>query len=300
VDRESPNELVDFRYRRNLPLIRKCYIGAEQKFMGESSSRETKVGILLILGIGLICSLILLLGEMPDLFKPTYCLTLQLSDASGLVKGANVNLCGALIGKVVTVPQIVPHTDTTEVKVRIEQNVPIQRDAKWTVNNSGFFGDAFLEVQPQTQNMGEEKSPVLASGDTVQGVPGINLTTLMKASLPLIRKANHAAAQLDNIVTRLNTEVLTKATCEDLKKTANALPKLIDDSHGLVENANGLIAGVKSGRGALGELLYNSQVKANLAKFLVNLKEHGVLFYSDDSAIPHAHVKARPSWRARP
>ena len=38
---------------------------------------ETKVGIFLMLGIGVICTLIIFFGEVPDLFKPTYSLTVS-------------------------------------------------------------------------------------------------------------------------------------------------------------------------------------------------------------------------------
>ena len=70
--------------------------------MKQNSNLETKVGIFLMLGIGLICTLIIIFGEVPDLFKPTYSLTVKFPDASGLLKGSDVYLAGAVIGKVTT------------------------------------------------------------------------------------------------------------------------------------------------------------------------------------------------------
>jgi phospholipid/cholesterol/gamma-HCH transport system substrate-binding protein len=232
--------------------------------MSEVSSRETKVGILLTLAIGIVCTLIILLGEMPELWKSTYILTVEFPDASGLSNGADVNLCGAIIGKVVAEPHMVPHSDLADVQVRIDRDVVVRRDARWMVNNSGLLGDAFVEVRPRLPSLGEEKSSVLANGDTVVGVSGVDLSTLIKASLPLIYKANHAAGQLDEIVTRLNNGVLTQATCADIRKTVRTLPRLIDDGHAVVQNANDLVDGLKSGQGALGELLYDPEVKSNL------------------------------------
>ena len=81
--------------------------------MKQTANLETKVGIFLLLGIGLICTLIIIFGEMPDLFKPTYSLTVKFADASGLLKGSDVYLAGAVIGKVTTDPHYIP--DSGEV-----------------------------------------------------------------------------------------------------------------------------------------------------------------------------------------
>ncbi len=45
--------------------------------------------------LGLLCTLIILFGEVPDLLKPTYKLTVEFSDASGLLKGSDVYLAAA-------------------------------------------------------------------------------------------------------------------------------------------------------------------------------------------------------------
>ena len=69
---------------------------------------ETKVGLFLMFGIAVICTLIICFGAVGDLFKPTYTLTLTFPDASGLLKGSEVYLSGAEIGKVTTDPQPIP------------------------------------------------------------------------------------------------------------------------------------------------------------------------------------------------
>ncbi len=56
---------------------------------------ETRVGIFLLFGIGIICTLILFFGEVKDVFKPTYSLTVKFPNASGLLKGSDVFLSGA-------------------------------------------------------------------------------------------------------------------------------------------------------------------------------------------------------------
>ena len=83
-------------------------------------------------------------------------------------------------------------------------------------------------------------------------------------------------------------------------KTKSPYEKFVDENDVLAQNANGLIAGIKSGHGALGELLYDKQVRSNLAAFIANLKAHGPIFYSDDTAVHPANARSRPPWRAGP
>src|SRR5471030_477475 len=114
--------------------------------MKQSANLETKVGIFLLLGIGLICTLIILFGEMPDLLKPTYSLTVQFPNASGLLKGSDVYLSGALIGKVTTDPHPIPDTQMVEVSLKIDRKVGIREDATYVIGSSGLLGDRFVEV----------------------------------------------------------------------------------------------------------------------------------------------------------
>ena len=75
---------------------------------------ETKVGLFLMFGIAIICTLIICFGAVGDLFKPTYSLTLSFPNASGLLKGSEVYLSGAEVGKVTTDPSPVPDTQSVE------------------------------------------------------------------------------------------------------------------------------------------------------------------------------------------
>src|ERR1700733_756885 len=127
--------------------------------MKQAANLETKVGIFLLFGIGLICTLIIIFGEVPDLFKPSYTLTVTFPNASGLLKGSDVYLSGALIGKVTTDPHPVPDTQTVEVKLKIDKNVGVRNDAQYVIGSAGLLGDKFVEVRPKLYKEGDEKAP---------------------------------------------------------------------------------------------------------------------------------------------
>jgi len=90
--------------------------------MKPNSNIETTVGMFLLLGIGIICTLILFFGEVKDIFKPTYSLTVTFPNASGLLKGSDVFLSGAHIGKVTTDP-----TEARQWLMAMDQSAALQK-----------------------------------------------------------------------------------------------------------------------------------------------------------------------------
>jgi len=251
--------------------------------MKQNTNRETVVGIFLLLGIGLICTLIILFGEVPDLFKPTYALTVKFPDASGLLKGSDVYLAGAVIGKVTTDPHYIPDTQKVEVKLKIDKDVGIRKDATYVIGSAGLLGDKFVIVQPAAETPGEAKAPFVQDGDIIEGAPEIGLPELMKDSKPLIEKVNDIADQLDEMIRKLNLEVFSGTSTDDLKETISKLRHMVDNGDSMITNANDLLSQAKTGKGVLGRLINDKQVGDNLAAFMANLKAHGPIFYHDDT-----------------
>ena len=255
--------------------------------MKQTANLETKVGIFLLLGIGLICTLIIIFGEMPDLFKPTYLLTVKFPNASGLLKGSDVYISGALIGKVTTDPHPIPDTQKVEVNLKIDKNVGIRTDEQYVIGSSGLLGDKYVDVQPVVYKEGtpdDQKAPLVKDGDVIEGVPATDMDSIMRSSKPLIDKANDIADQLDEMIRKLNLDVFSGTSTDDLKETIAKLRHMVDNGDSMISNANDLLAEAKTGNGVLGRLINDKQVGDNLAAFIANLKAHGPIFYHDDTA----------------
>jgi phospholipid/cholesterol/gamma-HCH transport system substrate-binding protein len=259
---------------------------------------ETKVGLFLMFGIAIICTLIIFFGAVGDLFKPSYSLTLTFPDASGLLKGSEVYLSGAEVGKVTSDPAPIPDSQQVKVSLKIDEKVHIRKDAQFTIGSSGLLGDRYVAVTPQTYPDGtneDKKAPYVTDGEELNGASTPSIESLTAAAQPLILKANAIAdttqplvikanaiaGQLDDMITKLNKDVLSGTSTQDLKDT-------ISDLRSTVKNANKLLIQANSSQGTLG-LLINDRESAdrlkltlkNLQDLSANLKEHGVLFYSD-------------------
>jgi len=252
--------------------------------MKQNANLEKLVGIFLMLGIGLICTLIIVFGELPDFLKPSYKLTVKFADASGLLKGSDVYLAGAVIGKVTSDPRYIPDSQRVEVTLKIDKNVGIRENATYEIGSSGLLGDRFVVVKPQAYDPTKPESPFRKDGDVIDGVTETGLPQIMEASKPLIDKANDIADQLDEMIRKLNLDVFSGTSTDDLKETIAKLRHMVDNGDSMISNANDLLAEAKTGKGALGRLINDKQVGDNLATFIANLKAHGPIFYHDDSA----------------
>jgi len=253
--------------------------------MNNEKGKEFVAGIFLLIGLALIAGLIILFGEVPDMFKPTYRITVKFSDASGLLNGSSVYLAGAEIGKVTSDPLYIPDTQEVEVQLKIDKNVAIRKDAAYEVGAEGLLGDRFVVVKPAKVELGHtDSSPYIQDGDVIEGTQEPGLGDIMSSSKPLIDKANDIAGQLDEMITRLNTDVFPSTSTADLKETIQKLRHMVDNGDVMITNVNDLLAQAKDGKGVLGTLINNKKVADNLSTFIANLKAHGPIFYHDDSA----------------
>ncbi len=262
--------------------------------MQKKSNTETVVGIFLLMGVGVLCTLILFFGQVEDLFKPTYTITVKFPNASGLLKGSDVFLSGAHIGKVITDPTPIPDTEKVEVKLKIDNAIKIRDDAQYVIGSSGLLGDLYVEVKPHEYpktTAEKDKKPYISNGAVIEGdrTPGFN--DLAAGAKPLIESANHIAAQLDDMITRLNKDVLSNTSTDDLKETIATLRQMVnkgnelmDNGNAVMKNANELMLQAKNGKGVIGRLITDKKMGQDLANFVSNLKEHGPIFYADDSA----------------
>jgi phospholipid/cholesterol/gamma-HCH transport system substrate-binding protein len=252
---------------------------------------ETIVGIFLMFGVAIICTLIIFFGEVQDYFKPSYQFTVEFPNASGLLKGSDVYLSGASIGKVLTDPEPIPDEEEVKVQLKINSNVKVRKDAKFVIGSSGLLGDRFVDVQPveyPPDTPDDKKGAFIQDGETLPGTRTVGIDQLTQSAEPLIMKANEIATQLDDMITRLNQDVLSGTSTTDLKETIAKLRDMVNNGDNMIKHADifmqdsdALIRQVKDGNGTLGMLINDRQTRNNLRDLIQNMKEHGPVFYHD-------------------
>ncbi len=117
------------------------------------------VGIFAILGIIALAILSLSLGKLTLLPKPGYTLYASFDNISGLKTGDQVQLAGVQVGKIV---QIELKDQRARVAMRVDDGVPIDKDAIASIKTSGIIGDKYVSIALGPSDR------ILKDGDTIR------------------------------------------------------------------------------------------------------------------------------------
>ncbi|PYI49270.1 MAG: hypothetical protein DMF11_01580 [Verrucomicrobia bacterium] len=262
---------------------------------------EFKVGIFVFVGLAMLGALLVQFGRLGEGFKTYYPLTVRFTNASGLLKGSDVLLAGARIGKVAGGPRLVREGDGVAVPLKIYDYVKVPEGTKFTVGSSGLLGDRFVVVTPPpgqskaylppnayingTRETGiddlTQQGGALV-GDLRTTVQKLNQETLsaqnmenLKSSMEHLNQATSALAEsskkLDGVIEQ------TDSTMASAKKAVDSLQDAIADTRTMLRSAT-------QGKGLVATLLNNQQLSDDLHALITNLRAHGVLFYRDTAA----------------
>jgi len=281
---------------------------------------ELKVGIFVAIGLAMIGGFVLKFGRLGEGFKIYYDLTVRFKDASGLLKGSDVVLSGAKIGRVSEGPRLLREGGGVAVPLRIYEYVKLPKGSQFTVGSSGLLGDRFVNViAPQ----GPPKE-YIPKNAVLDGERPTGMDDLTHAGSQLIEELRGTVQNINGTFTRLNTEALSpeamhdlRASIEHLNEATNSLAQTSKKLDGVVEKADATMTSAKkdaddlqgaigearktfsaatqlmreatNGNGLLASLIKDSDMARDLRALVANLRTHGVLFYRDSAA------KALPS-----
>jgi len=219
---------------------------------------EVLVGIFCLFGLGLLGGLAVTFGRFGESVSDRYPLTLEFSNASGLLQGSNVLMAGAKIGRVTSPPRVLPEGKGVAIEVKIFEEVRIPEGSEFHVGSSGLLGDRFVDVRPP-------KGPAegyLASGDTVRGERESGMGDLAREGTELVEDLQEVVAKLDKLFTKVNDEVLNEESTENLRKTfanletATAGFATASEQFGeVMTDAREMVAGLKEATGGIGPVV---------------------------------------------
>ncbi len=259
--------------------------------------RETTVGILFFVALGLLGVFTILIGDIP-VFKQTWSFDVLFDDVGGLEKGQDVLYAGGQVGKIREI-----QSEETKIRVilDIQKGLRVYRDGVITIEEKSALGGMRVAITRGTPAAG-----TLAPGDEVQG-KGLNtLTTQIKDAAQKISRladtANDALSSLKEgkgTLGKLWSEEAVyndlKAAIADLKETSanfRSITRKVDGGEGILgqfvndnesrDNLKDILASWKnvskkleSGEGALGDLVMNPDTKKDFKETLVKFKEFG-------------------------
>ena len=282
--------------------------------MNRERALELKVGIFVAIGLAMIGGFVLKFGRLGEGFKIYYDLTVRFKDASGLLKGSDILLSGAKIGRVSGGPRLLREGEGVAVPIRIYEYVKIPKGSQFTVGSSGLLGDRFVNVITPP---GPAKE-YLQKNAVVDGARPSGIDDLTHAGSQLIEELRGTVQNINGTFTRLNTEALSpeamhdlRSSIEHLNETTTALAQSSKKLDGVVDKADATMTSAKkdvddlqgaigeahktfsaatqlmreatNGNGLLASLIKDSDMARDLRALVANLRAHGVLFYRDSA-----------------
>jgi phospholipid/cholesterol/gamma-HCH transport system substrate-binding protein len=273
---------------------------------------EFKVGAFVFVGLAMLGALVVQFGRLGEGFKTYYPITVRFTDASGLLKGSDVLLAGAKIGKVAGGPRMVREGNGVEVPLKIYDYIKIPEGAKITVGSSGLLGDRFVNV---TMPPGQPKKFITPKSYIV-GSRATGIDDLTREGGELVTDLRTAVQNINTTVTRLNEEALSSGTMQNwktsiehlnattaslsesskklegvvdkadsamtsIRKDADDMQGVIAEARKTVQSATQVFREATHGNGLLAALLTNQDLANDLRALVSNLRAHGVLFYRD-------------------
>ena len=262
---------------------------------------EFKVGIFVFIGCAALAALVVKFGRLGEGVKTYYQLTVRFGDASGLLKGSDVLLAGAKIGRVSGGPRLVRDGPGVFVPVRIFDYVNIPLGSKFAVGSSGLLGDRFVTVTPPTGL----PSGYVPKNSYIDGTRETGIDDLTREGGALVNDLRTTVQKLNqDTLSAQNMENL-KASMEHLNQATSALAESSKKLDGVIEQADSTMASAKNaaedlqnaiadtrkilrsatqGKGLVATLLNDPQLANDLHALISNLRAHGVLFYRDSAA----------------
>ncbi|MFO8056081.1 MAG: MlaD family protein [bacterium] len=201
----------------------------------ERLSIEVKVGIVVVVAIGLVLAFLFLLGDYNP-FTNTYNIKVSLDYAGGIKPGSDVHLAGAKVGRVESIHFAKkPEEDrpTMELGLVIDKRAKklIRRDSTFAVHMESLLGGKIMEISP-----GSSDSPVLKDEDIVRGEDPPRLDQLLNEGVYLLEQIKAIMEGLspedrENLRQILST--LASLRAEDVEEARRALNNLADASEDL-------------------------------------------------------------------
>jgi len=269
---------------------------------------EFKVGAFVFVGLAMLGALVVQFGRLGEGFRTYYPLTVRFTDASGLLKGSDVLLAGAKIGKVSGGPRMVREGQGVDVPLQIYEHIKVPEGSKFTVGSSGLLGDRFVNV---AMPPGQPKA-FLAPNTHISGARETGIDDLTREGGALVNDLRGTVQKIDTTVDRLNQDTLSSTNMENLKSSmehlneaTGALAESSKKLDGVIEQADSTMSSAKKaadslqtaiadarkvlnsatkGKGLVAALLNDQQLANDLHALVTNLRAHGVLFYRDSAA----------------
>lgn len=233
-------------------------MAANKKALGFA---ELRVGLLVLLGIGILIAMVLSISGDINLFNKYLTVRTKLSQVDGLRVGTEVRLAGVHIGKVTDVKLLPVAKDdkenrNVEVVMRIDEKIDgipaqkrIRSDSRVVLGSVGLLGDKVIDITPGTIENGQE----VPDGGEIKGAQETSIKELVTGANDILANFTLLSTQVRQIAEDINQGKGTAGLLIKDERLYNNLNKTVLESQELVKR-------IREGDGTVGKLLNDPQL----------------------------------------
>jgi phospholipid/cholesterol/gamma-HCH transport system substrate-binding protein len=212
--------------------------------MAQEKSIEVKVGVLILVSLGILAAFVLIMGGLS--FEKTYTVYVDFDNPGGLQSGAPVRVAGVKVGKVAELAfmggKVDPKTNRrtlVRAKLNIEARVKesIHDDADFYVTTQGVLGEQFLAIDP-----GSPQKGVLPEGSIVKGIDPPRLDLFLAKAYELLDTTMNGIRNNRELISDIatNTAGLLKGLNTTLTENRERINRTMTNLESLTAEANTL------------------------------------------------------------
>lgn len=212
--------------------------------MAQEKSIEVKVGILILVSLGILAAFVLIMGGLS--FEKTYTIYVDFDNPGGLQSGAPVRIAGVKCGKVSELAfmggKVDPKTNRrvlVRAKLAVEQRVKdsIHEDADFYVTTQGVLGEQFLAIEP-----GSPQKPVLQENTIVKGIDPPRLDLFLAKAYELLDTTMTSIKNNRELISEIaqNTAGLLKGLNTTLNDNRERINRIVANVEKITEEAQTL------------------------------------------------------------
>ena len=200
-----------------------------------SPTFKFRLGLFIIIGIGLFVLGIFIIGKQKNFFNPVFTLRANFHNVSGLQVGNTIRFSGINVGTVDNIEIINDSTVKVEMLIKKEVQKFIKTDCKAGIGSEGIIGDKVIVI-----SQGNGSNKIVKSGQLIAIVEPIETDDIMRSLKVTADNAALASNDIAGIVSKINSgEGTLGRLIQDKKMAANidqTLVNMKNSSKSLDEN----------------------------------------------------------------
>ena len=242
--------------------------------MKDETTRNIRVGIIVIIGTALIITALYLIGNKQNLFGSTFHISADFYNVNGLMPGNNVRLSGINVGTVESVD--IASDSSVKVVMLIEDRVKqyIRKNAIVSIGTDGLMGNKLVNI-----NSGEGEAKHIEEGDVLTTLKPFETDEILRTLNTTNDNIKDITTDLKAMTSKLNSQntlwriLMDTVIAENVKNAIVSIKLMSNRTAVITGDLSKIVNDVKAGKGTIGTLLTDTTFSGKLSETLVNIEQ---------------------------